>query len=61
MSTADLLKIIMLIGIIFAFLVSRWLSKQTAILAEENRRARQKIDYQEDRSMPPGRSARADA
>lgn len=61
MSTADLLKIIMLVGIIFAFLVSRWLSKQTAILAEENRRAHQKMDYLDDRSTPPGRRARADA
>ncbi|WP_419474867.1 hypothetical protein [Hydrogenophaga sp.] len=61
MSTADLLKIIMLVGIIFALLASRWISKQTAILAEENRRADQKIDYLEDRSTPPGRRARADA
>jgi hypothetical protein len=51
----------MLVGIIFAFLFSRWLSKQTAILAEENRRAHQKFDYLEDRSTPPGRRARADA
>lgn len=61
MSTADLLKIIMLVGIIFALLASRWISKQTAILAEENRRADQKIDYLEDRSTPSGRRARADA
>jgi len=44
MSTADLLKIIMAVGIVFALLASRWISKQTAILAEENHRADQKID-----------------
>ena len=61
MSSADLLKIIMLVGIALAMLFSRWLSKQNKILAEENRRARQKIDYLEVRTSPPGRRARADA
>ena len=38
MSTADLLKIIMLVGIVFALLASRWLSKDNDELDEEIRR-----------------------
>lgn len=61
MSSADFLKVIMLLGIALAMLFSRWLSKQNDILAEENRRERQKFDYLELRTTTPGRRARADA
>jgi hypothetical protein len=44
MSTADLLKIIMGIRIVFALLVSRWISKHNAELEEETRRGWRAIE-----------------
>lgn len=50
MSSADILKIIMLVGIAMAIPFGLWLGKMNKELAEENRLARLKIDR--DRKYP---------
>ena len=61
MSTADLLKIIMAVGIVFALLASRWISKHNAELDEETRRGWRTIEDNDLRLQRKLRRAKTDA
>ncbi len=61
MSTADLLKIIMAVGIVFALLASRWLSKHNDELDEEIRRGWGTIEDSDLRLERKLRRAKTDA
>lgn len=61
MSTADLLKIIMAVGIVFALLASRWLSKHNDKLDEEIRRGWGTIEENDLRLERKLRRAKTDA
>jgi hypothetical protein len=61
MSTADLLKIIMLAGIVFALLASRWINKNNDKLDEEIRRGSGSIEDNDFRLERKLRCEKTDA
>lgn len=61
MSGIDLLKVIMIVGIVFAMLGTRWLSKLNVELDEKLRLARERTDHADHVRLSKADRVRIDA